>query len=149
MGFLSNILSASEDKELSKIKFLVTMIACDGEVTPDELEHLKEILKGEHVSQDRINQAMNMDISQLPDKIPTSHTKRCILLAELLGLMCSDGKCTMEEVSFYKYMHKKLGILLNADEIFEDFVNDPDMGFSYTTRQKLKDSYNRYKYGNF
>ena len=35
MGFLSNILSASEDKELSKIKFLVTMIACDGEVTPD------------------------------------------------------------------------------------------------------------------
>lgn len=43
MGFLSNILSASEDKELSKIKFLVTMIACDGEVTPDELEHLKEI----------------------------------------------------------------------------------------------------------
>lgn len=146
MGFLKNLLASTKDKQLAEVKFLVMMVGCDGEITQEEMECLEEMLKIRNIPLSVIHEALQSNITSLPDVFPISIDGKSSMFAELLALMCADGKCTREEIMLFKYVSKKLGFSSNqVDDMFVRFVNSVD-DFDYSTKQSLLSSYNRNKY---
>ncbi len=121
------------------------MVGCDGEITKDEKDCLYEMLKIRKIPLSIFDEVFKLDYTNIPDVFPISIEDRSEMFGELISLMCIDGKCTKEEVAFFKYVSKKLGFSSDrVDAMFYNFVQSVD-DFSYITKQSLISSYNRYK----
>ena len=145
MGFFKNLLATTKDRQLAEVKFLMMMVGCDGEITQDEKDCFYEMLKIRNIPVSRFDEVFRLDYTSIPDVFPISMEDRSEMFAELITLMCIDGKCTREEVTFFKYVSKKLGFSSDrVDDMFYNFVRSID-DFDYTTKQSLISSYNRYK----
>lgn len=145
MGFLKNLLATTKDKQLAEVKFLMMMVGCDGEITQDEKDCLYEMLKIRNIPLSRFEEVFRLDYTSIPEVFPISLEDRSEIFGELITLMCIDGKCTREEVAFFKYVSRKLGFSPErVDDMFYRFVKSVD-DFDYTTKQHLISSYNAYK----
>lgn len=145
MGFLKNLLATTKDKQLAEVKFLLMMVGCDGEITQDEKDCLYEMLKIRNIPLSVFDEVFRLDYTSIPDVFPISMEDRSEMFGELITLMCIDGKCTREEVAFFKYVSKKLGISSDrVDALFYNFVQSVD-DFGDITKHSLISSYNRYR----
>lgn len=145
MGFFTNLLASTKDKQLAEVKFLIMMVGCDGEITKEEKEILDEILKIRNIPLSRVEEALQLNYASIPDVFPITIDGKSSIFSELLTLMCADGKCTREEIALLKYVSKKLGFSSNqVDDMFYRFVRSVDE-FDYSTRQALISSYNNNK----
>ena len=145
MGFFKNLLASTKDKQLAEVKFLVMMVGCDGEITKDEKECLYEMLKIRNIPLSRIDEVFQLDYTSIPDVFPVSMDDKSSMFAELVAIMCADGKCTREEVMFLKYVSKKLGFSSSqVDDMVTRIIRSID-DFDYCTKQSLLSSYNNNK----
>ena len=145
MGFFKNLLATTKDKQLAEVKFLLMMVGCDGEITKDEKDCLYEMLKIRNIPLSVFDEVFKLDYTSIPDVFPISLEDRSEMFGELITLMCIDGKCTREEVAFFKYVSKKLGFSSDrVDAMFYNFVQSVD-DFGEITKHSLISSYNRYR----